>query len=448
MSVVRALPRRLAVSGGAVLAALVVTPLLVTVAATPAAAEPATPVKASSASSATRATGKAFDACTAPSVEALRAWKASPYRTVNTYIGGIARACAQPNLTPAWVSTVSAMGWRLLPTYVGHQPTCTLNRKLFRYNADNAYAVGTADADDALAKARALGMLRGSAIYADIEHYDPRVAGCSLAVQRYVSAWTKRLHSASYLSGIYIHRSSGAIDLSNSYLSRGFARPDAIWMAQWDGNPSLWNWATIANPLWSKHQRIKQYRGDHDETWGGRTINIDSNAIDAPVATVAHTYSVKGTSSLAARRGPSNGTELIRRYGDGDRLAVMCQGTGTKVGGTRVWNRLTNGAWVSDAYVNTRSATGFTWPLPRCGYTGQINRAKGTVARTGPGTGFAAKGAKLHAGALAWVVCQKAGSTVGTTRVWNKLRDGRWVTDYDVSNSSQTGYTRSIPRCY
>ena len=37
------------------------------------------------------------------------------------------------------------------------------------------------------------------------------------------------------------------------------------------------------------------------------------------------------------------------------------------------------------------------------------------------------------AGALAYVACQKAGSLVGATRVWNQLVDGRWVTDhYDV----------------
>ena len=31
------------------------------------------------------------------------------------------------------------------------------------------------------------------------------------------------------------------------------------------------------------HQRLHQYVGDHKETWGGVTINIDSSVVDGPV---------------------------------------------------------------------------------------------------------------------------------------------------------------------
>jgi hypothetical protein len=44
-------------------------------------------------------------------------------------------------------------------------------------------------------------------------------------------------------------------------------------------------------------------------------------------------------------------------------------------------------------------------------------------------------------------MCQKAGSRVGTTSVWNKLRDGRWVSDYYVSNRSSTSWSTPVPRC-
>jgi hypothetical protein len=33
----------------------------------------------------------------------------------------------------------------------------------------------------------------------------------------------------------------------------------------------------------------------------------------------------------------------------------------------------------------------------------------------------------LPTGALAWVTCQRVGSKVGTTSVWDKLTNGRWV---------------------
>jgi hypothetical protein len=39
--------------------------------------------------------------------------------------------------------------------------------------------------------------------------------------------------------------------------------------------------------LWARSQRIRQYTGGHDETWGGVTLNIDSNVVDSLVATVS-----------------------------------------------------------------------------------------------------------------------------------------------------------------
>jgi hypothetical protein len=46
---------------------------------------------------ATNDTGKGFDACTAPSAQAMSAWLAnSSYQAIGIYIGGSDRACAQP----------------------------------------------------------------------------------------------------------------------------------------------------------------------------------------------------------------------------------------------------------------------------------------------------------------------------------------------------------------
>ena len=40
---------------------------------------------------------------------------------VGVYIGGLNRACSQPNLTASWVREQVAAGWHLIPTYVGLQ---------------------------------------------------------------------------------------------------------------------------------------------------------------------------------------------------------------------------------------------------------------------------------------------------------------------------------------
>lgn len=240
------------------------------------------------ASSMTIARGLGFDTCTAPSITALRAWwGTSPYETVNIYFGGLNRGCGQPNLTPAWVRDATAMGWGLLPTYMGHQPICMLGNKEHRFTEANATAIGASDARDAIAQATALGLLTGSALYADVEHYDRSDASCVTAVRLYVSAWTTTLHQAGYLAGVYVHQNSGLPDLSAVYDSPAYARPDAVWIARWDGNPALTGWPTAPDHHWADHQRAKQYQGDHDETWGGVTINIDSDSLDAPIATVA-----------------------------------------------------------------------------------------------------------------------------------------------------------------
>jgi hypothetical protein len=224
-------------------------------------------------------TGKGFDACTAPSSAAMQAWlSSSPYRAVGTYIGGVNRGCAQPNLTASWVSDQTTRGWTLIPTYVGLQAPCTTSSKPARIDPLNAASQGRAAADDAVANAGPLGIGVGSAIYFDMEAYADDAA-CRQAVLTFLSNWTTRLHELAYLSGVYSSASSGIRDLVGVYDSPGFTHPDHVWSARWDGV------ATTSDPVipatfWPSNQRLKQYLGDHDESYGGVTINIDNDYLD------------------------------------------------------------------------------------------------------------------------------------------------------------------------
>ncbi|KGN41663.1 glycoside hydrolase domain-containing protein [Knoellia aerolata] len=414
---------------------------------TPAAADPSTPATYPAASSATRVSALFFDTCTAPSLTGLAAWKGrSPYAGVNIYFGGRNRACTQPNLTAAWVRSATAGGWFLVPTYMGDQPFCIFGTKTYRFTAATAAARGAADGADAVAKARALGLLPGSALYADVEHYDRAAAGCTTAVRTYVSEWTRALHRSGYLAGVYAHQDSGVRDLAASYLSTTLARPDAIWMARWDNVATTVNWPTAGNGLWAEWQRAKQYRGDHNETWGGVTMNIDSDIIRGPVATVARPYRVTSSGSLNVRSGPSSAYPIIGSLASGSTVSVICQARGQLVGTTSVWDRISTGGYVSDRYVSTPSTTTFSAPLQRCSYPGQITIGTPVNTRTGPGTTYAVNGS-LQGGALAYVACQKAGTLVASTRVWNQLVGGRWVSDYYVSNMSNTTYSAPVPGC-
>ncbi|MHB9857793.1 glycoside hydrolase domain-containing protein [Streptomyces sp. YIM S03343] len=446
MSHPRSLPRLrrlLAASSACVLggaAALAVAP--------PAAAEPATPAGYPSSATATRYSGLAFDACTAPPLSTIQAWNASPYRALGVYISGVNRTCTQPELTPGWVASVSKLTWRLLPVHKGLQPPCGARPTDDKISTTPATArsQGTAAAQEAVKAAKALGMLPGSALYNDIENYPQTDTTCRTAVLNYASAWTKELHRVGYVSGLYMNLSLGAGQLAGVYTSTSYARPDALWIARYDGTGTLTGWSGISDAKWSVHQRAKQYLGSHDETYGGVTVNIDNDRLDAPVATVAYPYKATSPTPLNARTGPSTTYPVTATYAPGATLSVVCQTAGSKVGTTTVWDKLSNGAYVSDHYVDTPSTTGYSTPLPRCTYPYQTSATSGLTQRTGPGGSYASAGS-LPNGSLAWVTCQKAGTTVGTTKVWDRLESGRYVTDYYVATPSNTTYSKPVPRC-
>src|SRR6266511_2786612 len=222
-------------------------------------------------------TGKGFDACTAPSSSAMDAWLSSPYRAVGVYIGGINRACSQPNLTGTWVNTQTSKGWHLIPTYVGRQAPCSDIGALI--DPANAATQGRAAADNAVIDAKAVNINPGSVLYFDMEAYDRPNTTCRNAVLTFLSNWTTRLHQLDYLSGVYSSASSGITDLVNNYNSTTFARPDHVWFARWDGVAETTD-PVIPNTYWANHQRIKQYRGGHNETYSGITINIDNDYLD------------------------------------------------------------------------------------------------------------------------------------------------------------------------
>jgi len=415
-------------------------------AAEPAAAGPATTVRYVAGATATVYSGRAFDTCTAPPLSAITAWGASPYRAIGVYIGGVNRTCSQPQLTAAWVSAVSGLKWRLLPVYKGLQAPCGGKPADRKINPATAASQGTAAADDAVAKAKALGMLGGSALYNDMEAYATGDAACRTAVLRYLSGWTTEIHRLGYISGVYAQLASGARDLAGVYTSAAYARPDALWVARYDQNPALAGWSGISGADWAVHQRAKQYRNSHGETYGGVTLNIDNDQIDAPAATVGYSYTVTSGTALNARSGPSTSYPVVKTHVPRSALTITCQAPGQKIGTTSVWDKLTDGSYVTDYYVSTPARTGYSAPLPRCSYPYQVTAAGGLSQRTGPGASYPVAGT-LPDGALGWLTCQQAGSPVGTTRVWDKLTDSRWVSDYYLASPSKTTYSNPAPRC-
>jgi Rv2525c-like, glycoside hydrolase-like domain/Putative peptidoglycan binding domain len=224
--------------------------------------------------------GRGFDACTAPSQSAMNAWRASAYRAVGVYIGGINRGCGQPNLTAAWVSQQVSSGWHLIPTYVGLQAPCTRFSNRMSYDPGSARAQGRAEAHDAVAQAHSLGITRPSTVYSDVEGYNNTSSSCVTAVMNYVSGWTHVLHANGYKAGVYSSGSSGISDMSVRYTSSTFVRPDHIWLAWWNDRADVYGGSYVAATQWSNHQRIHQYAGNVSESYGGYRINIDRDYLD------------------------------------------------------------------------------------------------------------------------------------------------------------------------
>lgn len=229
--------------------------------------------------------GDGFDACTAPSPRAMSAWwRSSRYRALGIYIGGINRACGDGYLSDGWVRTVTAIGWRLVPIYVGRQAPCSHQPHLALMRAKTASNQAAAAADDAAAHATALGVAHGSAIYLDLESYSRRDTACTSTVLKYLSTWTNRLHTHGYLAGLYSSAGSGITDLAH-VRPPGLARPDALWIARWDNGRTVQD-SAVPDGSWTPHQRIKQFTGGHKETHGGVTLDIDKDWIDGPVARI------------------------------------------------------------------------------------------------------------------------------------------------------------------
>jgi glycoside hydrolase-like protein/putative peptidoglycan binding protein len=237
-------------------------------------------------------TGYAFDQCTAPTQSAMDAWRtASPYWGVGIYISGASRGCTQqPNLTPTWVRTQLARGWRLLPVTLGPQAWCTTRERYLHQVRINpspassyarARAQGRAEARKTVAAAQRLGIRQGSTLWYDIEAFDISRTDCRESALSFLSAWTWQLYDLHYVSGVYSSAASGIKMLDDARATRpgAYLMPKQIWIGDWNGRGDQYS-SYIRSTGWMPHRRVHQFRGGHDETYGGVRINIDTNWVD------------------------------------------------------------------------------------------------------------------------------------------------------------------------
>ncbi len=224
-----------------------------------------------------------FDTCGAPSLPTMKAWRAK-YAVAAIYIGGQEMGCGYGNLSKSWVQAAEAMGWSLMPTFVGLQAPC--NSFSDEIKPSQAAMQGQQAATQAVSDAASFGLGPGSPIYFDMEAYNETKASCVTAVLTFLDAWDRQVQASGYVSGVYSSAGSGVINLQNTTSIGGhpLAKPQAIWFALWDNAVNLTGSPYMTPAVWSASARSKQYAGPRVVTVGGVKLNIDSDLVNSPVA--------------------------------------------------------------------------------------------------------------------------------------------------------------------
>lgn len=235
-------------------------------------------------------TGQAFDAAEIPTLAQLANWFTnSPYRGVNLYIGGISRLKANAALNEAYINEIARQGWRLIPTWVGHQAPCTTLRYPMPWDVNAAYALGVENANQAKTRMGEFGLLdssgKGGLVYLDMEHFDTSNAACVAATNAFIRGWTVRLNQLGSVGALY----ATASNMNKAKMYNIVPPPPAVWIAAWnatrgyDPNASPYGLTHLPDGYWNHQQRIRQYSGHLTETWGGVGISIDPNVADGKV---------------------------------------------------------------------------------------------------------------------------------------------------------------------
>ena len=262
--------------------------------------------------------------------------------------------------------------------YVGPQAPCTKSKTKHKLSSTTPAKDAEAAAADAVTQARKLGLKPDSVLIYNMESYAGDAA-CARAVLTFLSAWTAKLHDLSYLSGVYGDISSTVSDLVAAHRTPGFVPPDHLDFARWDNVATLTD-AAIPADQWAGRRRMKQYRGPHKETWGGVTINIDSNLADLAPAPETRTGDFTGNGWSDLLTVTASGA-LDLRAGNGTTLT-----TGGSAAAGAGWTRsIRPGDFNGDGrddLIARETATGRLWLYPGTG--------SGLGARVDIGKGWAA----------------------------------------------------------
>jgi len=225
-----------------------------------------------------------FDAASAPSLATMKAWLASPYRTVGVYVP-VAPGTddrhdkVQTNLTASWVAEVTALGWQVLPIYLGVQAPAACQGHDFWHLSGNpatAREQGAAAAAYAAGSVSALGISTSIPVFYDMEPYS---SGCAAPLQAFFDGWTTGLHAAGRRSGAYGTQITVMKDLAARLSDPAYHEPDAVWVATDSRTTATTGFSAPPDGSFAG-QRANQFRLGVTRTYGGVSINIDESVVN------------------------------------------------------------------------------------------------------------------------------------------------------------------------
>ena len=170
-----------------------------------------------------------------------------------------------------------------------------------------------------------------------------------------------------------------------------------------------------------------------------------------------------GTDGLYEHVAPTATSRRVGLLRNGTQVVIVCQTqTSSAVRGSTIWDKLSNGTYVSDYFVDTPGVGSFTLSIPRCNvpvppppsggppgsHQYHIYHAPGGVnLRNGPSTQNAVVGSAPN-GAAVTIVCQtRSGSYVNNSDVWDLLTNNTWVSDYYVDTPAVGNYSPGLSHC-
>jgi hypothetical protein len=228
----------------------------------------------------------AFDTCFHPSAAGLEDWySGTPWYAYGFYLGGADGTyvgCTNPGV--GTIDDAVNDGYGLMPVWYGYQMPTSCGQGYFpvqiSLNTSTAYDEGVQAANNAASQAESDGFAVYDIIYYDLESgWDTGSSSCVAAAQSFVNGWDYQTTiNTPYVPALY--GSSCGSDL-NAFAHLANV-PEAVWAADQNDNPEIYNLECLSNGYWIYNQRIHQFANE-DLTYNGYNMPVDENCVDAIV---------------------------------------------------------------------------------------------------------------------------------------------------------------------